>query len=835
MLGRSGRKGSGRLRRTPTPRVEALEPRVVLASFLVTNGLDGGAGSFRDAILNANASPGPDVIGFDLGTVGNTIRVETNLPAVADALTISSPVRIAVTWVPTNAPVGFEALNVRADDVRVSSLSITGFEHAVFLHDGADRAVISDNYLGVGPDGGTAPGGMFHGVRIAASTSNLVENNVIAGCSRESIWVESPDASGNVIRGNKIGTNAAGTAALGNVSDGIHLGIGSHHNAVTENLISGNGRSGVRISDAFGFAAHHNVVERNRIGTDVTATLPLPNGDHGVAILGGAHGNTVGGRGAGTGNIIAFNTRGGVVVAGADATANAVVGNSIRSNGGLGIDLQGDGVTPNDPLDADNGPNGLVNFPVLSEAGPLADGSTRVQGVFDGQPSASFVLDFYASPPDGTPIRRDGARYLGSTTVATDLLGRGSFDATIPSPVAVGDSVTATATDATGSTSEFSTAIDADTPVMDPDPDECEGPHSLTEGDLGEIIGRAYRVDRSMAACGYSSSIEPPDGGRGDVDLFAIDLKMGEKLHIFVRDTFNDAGNDRRRGLQSAAFIFEPRGIDRDTGRRIFKKTGGAHQGREDVYEVTPNMAVTQDGPVYVGVSAAGNQRYNIETGRGATAGNRNLNRGPYTITFQIDPAPTPTPTPCELSGPQWVSRFPDSKSTSDLTEPFRTNTNRFLSALSDAGAMVHVETTFRPAERAYLQHYAWRIAREGFDPRQVPPREGVCIDWVHTDAAGRYDEDASRRAARRMVMGYNLVFRPSLTSRHIERRAIDMRITWQGTLSVVDGNGAVVQIATLPRNGGLNKRLHRVGESYGVIKFHIYGQDRPHWSDNGH
>ena len=60
---------------------------------------------------------------------------------------------------------------------------------------------------------------------------------------------------------------------------------------------------------------------------------------------------------------------------------------------------------------------------------------------------------------------------------------------------------------------------------------------------------------------------------------------------------------------------------------------------------------------------------------------------------------------------------------------------------------------------------------------------------------------------------------------------AIDMTITWQGTLSIVDAQGGLVKIATLPRTGD-NLALHQVGATYSVLK--LVG-DPPHWSDDGH
>jgi hypothetical protein len=183
------------------------------------------------------------------------------------------------------------------------------------------------------------------------------------------------------------------------------------------------------------------------------------------------------------------------------------------------------------------------------------------------------------------------------------------------------------------------------------------------------------------------------------------------------------------------------------------------------------------------------------------------------------------------LSGPAWVAKFPTSEDLADLAEPFRGNAMRFVSALTAAGASVAISTTFRPPERAYLMHFAFDILKGTIQPGDVPPMAGVDIQWVHAAANGTPDPVASKTAAARMVSGYNIVFRPVLTSRHTERNAVDMTITWQGNLTIANADGTTITIATTPRNGG-NTDLHAVGQTYGVIKL---VKDPPHWSNDGH
>lgn len=183
------------------------------------------------------------------------------------------------------------------------------------------------------------------------------------------------------------------------------------------------------------------------------------------------------------------------------------------------------------------------------------------------------------------------------------------------------------------------------------------------------------------------------------------------------------------------------------------------------------------------------------------------------------------------LSGISWVSKFPTSRDVEDLLPPFRDNVKRFLAALSDAGCSVTISATYRPRERAYLMHYAYRIAREGLSPVGVPSLSGVDIQWDHRKTNGQLDLTASRNAAEDMVLGYGIAFKPALNSQHTRKLAIDMTITWSGTIKIKNASGQVVTISTTPRTGQ-NGNLVRVGATYGVIKLQ---SDPPHWSSDGH
>ena len=309
--------------------------------------------------------------------------------------------------------------------------------------------VIQGNLIGL--DGaGTAGLGQGVGIDVLAGGTTIGgeqagAGNVISG-NGQGIVVE----RGAVIQGNFIGTDVTGGSAAGNGLHGIYI----HSLADVQiggttpgarNVISGNGESGITISGADARAT----IQGNYIGVDAAGIGPVPNG-FGV-YLEGSSDNTVGGPSPGAPNIIAHNVSAGVAIAG--GTGTAILSNSIFSNGGLGIDLGVDGVTANDAGDGDDGPNDLVNFPVLASA---ILGSAHVAGGLSAAASTTYTLEFFASGACDASGYGQGERFLGSIMVTTDGSGAAGFSVPLAGPASPGDAVTATATDDRNNTSEFS-------------------------------------------------------------------------------------------------------------------------------------------------------------------------------------------------------------------------------------------------------------------------------------------------------------------------------------------------------------------------------------------
>lgn len=200
------------------------------------------------------------------------------------------------------------------------------------------------------------------------------------------------------------------------------------------------------------------------------------------------------------------------------------------------------------------------------------------------------------------------------------------------------------------------------------------------------------------------------------------------------------------------------------------------------------------------------------------------------TLTPNTDTTPVVVKVEKELSGRQWCSRFPRSKSVADLRPSFQLPVSDFIWALEQAGARVVITNTLRPPESCYLMHYAWRINQRQIDPSQVPPMDGVNIQWEHPT------KEASLQAAHAMCEGYailRLKVKPALDSRHSHGEAIDMIISWAGTLQIQDKGGRLVTISSMPKDG-MNGDLKTVGASYGVMKYIKGYDDVPHWSRDG-
>ncbi len=374
--------------------------------------------TFRAAIQEANDTPNGtfngnsvnDVIRFNIAGSGvQTIEPLSALPAITDAVTIDGYTQPGATE-NTNST---GAINAKL------LIELTGAN--------ASNAV---------------------GLSLAPNSSNSVVRGLVINRFFDGILI---DSGGIKIEGNFLGTDPSGLGDLGNAR-GVDFFTFTQGGTVVggdtpaaRNLISGN-EAGI----FFQRGSADQEVRGNLIGTKTDGTSALGN-DDGVVVLSGST-NTV------RANTIAFSQFDGVVITDFESNIeNRILSNSIFSNGDLGIDLEGGtenaaGATANDPKDPDDGPNDLQNKPVLTSAA-TSSGATTVRGNLNSTPAKTFKIQFFSNPSGN-----EGKKFIGQKTVTTGADGLVTFTLNPTQRVPLGQTVTATATDPEGNTSEFSAA-----------------------------------------------------------------------------------------------------------------------------------------------------------------------------------------------------------------------------------------------------------------------------------------------------------------------------------------------------------------------------------------
>ncbi len=382
----SNRKGilasQTRLRRQLFSLPEVLEGRVLMSTYAVSNTNDDGAGSLRQAILDANSNSGADLIVFASNI--SEIHLSSKLDPIVGKVTIDGtgettvdsseddhtvPVWIDGTYAGSNSNGltiaasaagskilglriasfhGMAGIQIDAADSTVSNCVVNQNRNIGILVTGAN-AQITDNLIGVETDGLTLAGNITDGIRVdgtgkAAPASASILNNVIAANGANGIWFKANFGS-SAVSGNKIGeavdAGSGETLAAGNLGDGVRIGdanstIVTGHGAVTvsTNVISGN-VNGVAIENS-----SYAVVTGNFIGTDGTGTLAVdsrgvPFGNvtgNGVWIVGSSASNTIGGPTAADRNIISGNTDGVRITTDSGYTSNVIQNNYIGTN-----------------------------------------------------------------------------------------------------------------------------------------------------------------------------------------------------------------------------------------------------------------------------------------------------------------------------------------------------------------------------------------------------------------------------------------------------------------------------------------------------------------------
>jgi CSLREA domain-containing protein len=412
----------------------------VVSNTTVTNTNDSGPGSLRQAITNANANPGPDVIDFAIpGSGVHTISPITALPTITDTVTIDGYTQagatpntlndsddaillIQVDGSKLNFPAG--GLAACAANTVVRGLAVTGVpgiaisfglnnSGSTCLVGSANGSELAGSFIGMGPNGnsiGNADGVWVSGSSVQIGGSSPADRNVVSANDQAGVEFVTPGTAGSLVAGNLIGWAPNGTTPAGN-----NLG--------------------------------------------------------GVVVAGSATGITIGQDGSPTGNRIGNNATGIVVFDGAKARLFA---NDIGPNLGLGIDLiqpnanGPDGVTPNDIDDVDTGGNNLQNFPDNIVVSRKAFTGLSISGHLDRPATAgplTYVIAVYASASCNVSGHGEGERYLqGFNFLTTGPTDETFTNIPFPTsePLPVGTQITLTATDPNGNTSEFSQCFPLD-------------------------------------------------------------------------------------------------------------------------------------------------------------------------------------------------------------------------------------------------------------------------------------------------------------------------------------------------------------------------------------
>jgi uncharacterized repeat protein (TIGR01451 family) len=312
---------------------------------------------------------------------------------------------------------------------------------------------VHGNIVGLNAAGDSILGNGGAGIGVSAGDGVLVGaigtgRNVVSGNSFGGIFTGS--GVNNIIEGNYVGTDITGMTDLGNLDVGIGIGF-SDGDIVRSNVVSGNDSHGIEVT----IFSSNVVIHSNLVGVAADGTTPLGNAGDGVNVCDSASDTTVGSIALG-GNTIANNAGNGIGVEPTALLGNNWAANSIYDNDQLGIDLELDGVTPNDLGDPDAGPNNLQNFPVITDSATTATAS-QTRGTINSTPNTNLTIYVFSSPGPDPLGNGEGQTYLGTTNVMTD----GSGDATwvVNGSASTAGHVASATADGPDGSSEFSNAL----------------------------------------------------------------------------------------------------------------------------------------------------------------------------------------------------------------------------------------------------------------------------------------------------------------------------------------------------------------------------------------
>ena len=336
-----------------------------------------------------------------------------------------------VTGLPRVAPNGTFGIEIRdqANGNTISNVVVAGNQYnGIVINNSMNNTVTASDIgtdstgedsldrnglaLGNGVYGGGGSGIVLNG----SANHNTISNNVIVNNQSYGILITDVNTSQNVIVGNHIGIDKAGTTALGNVLDGVALLNAANANSIGQagngNVISGNGQSGVWINgmDRAGDRTSINTLAGNLIGTNAAGTGAVPNAVDGVMINGSAIANSIGVAATGTGtviqtggNVISGNSEWGVYISDSGTTLNIV------QNDFIGTDINGKSPVPN----VDNG----LDIVYGAQSNTIGGTSTANRNLISGNLHEGVLIGFA-----GTSNNLVEGNFIGTDSTGAALL-----------------------------------------------------------------------------------------------------------------------------------------------------------------------------------------------------------------------------------------------------------------------------------------------------------------------------------------------------------------------------------------------------------------------------
>ena len=416
------------------------------------------SGNLVDGVVMQNGSGSNTVAGNFIGTnAAGTAAIPNGQDGVEAALNSANNIIGGVVAAVRNLISGNIASGVDLALTGVSGNQIEGnyigtdVSGLLRLANGANGVIIQG-----GPSGNTIGG--------VTATPGTGAGNVISGNSSANIAITGQIAAtgANTVLGNLIGTTATGSAAMTNGQDGVEI-FQSTSNVIggtlagSRNVISANSRYGVSLFQS----ANGNLIAGNSIGTNLagtgrSATSPASSWTPAPRTTPSAEWAPARRTPSPSTPPTAWRSRRQRTTRSAEIRSTRT-GGSASSSGASGMPSQ------NVLGGSTTGPNLDENYPVLDSVAFAPGSGTTIIGDVNTKPNTTVFVDFYANPGAVLPAYGQGQVYLGATTVTTGVDGGAQFTFNLPA-LAQGAIISATATDAAGNTSEFGLDLAEDNP-----------------------------------------------------------------------------------------------------------------------------------------------------------------------------------------------------------------------------------------------------------------------------------------------------------------------------------------------------------------------------------